>query len=56
MIGRDRIGVAADDLLPPSLTLGTLIAPMFGVVGDRIGHRDLTRHDASRPMRYWPPR
>jgi MFS family permease len=25
-----------------SLTyIGTLIAPMFGVVGDRIGHRDL---------------
>jgi uncharacterized protein YqgC (DUF456 family) len=21
--------------------IGTLIAPMFGVVGDRIGHRDL---------------
>ena len=25
---------------------GTLIAPMFGVVGDRIGHRDLLADDA----------
>ena len=26
--------------------IGTLVAPMFGVIGDRIGHRDLLRDDA----------
>ena len=26
--------------------IGTLVAPMFGVVGDRIGHRDLLADDA----------
>jgi hypothetical protein len=36
--------------------VGTLIAPMFGVVGDRIGHRDLLAMMRARPMRCWRPR
>jgi uncharacterized protein YqgC (DUF456 family) len=38
--GRDRLGTAAH-LFASLGYVGTLIAPMFGVVGDRIGHRDL---------------
>ena len=39
--GRDRLGAAARPCSAPCSSRGTLIAPMFGVAGDRIGHRTL---------------
>ena len=36
--------------------LGTLIAPVYGVAGDRIGHQVAAARHARRPMRCSPPR